>query len=249
MQLRRFTEAGIEQFREMLQDLRKHPDHEPGRDLLEHPKYTQVVSPPIRVAEEQFRTKGDAALYLHSVLAPLDEHAVADDAGLWTWLSLWFFDSVCRHQQGGWSVKNDYCYVFEPRNSRNVYRHHLFISWQILRVAPVHNRMFLSVTMHVLPGVIGNVFNRLYLTRIPAIFEVLHRLYWDEKTRRPRSGMIGSRIVAGDLRHRLPLRIRQLEKNYDLMSLDADQLIRLLGPEFSFARHSSRDLFEDQLDD
>ena len=47
--------------------------------------------------------------------------------------------------------------------------------------------------------------------------------------------MIGSRERAGDLTHRLPLRVRPLEMTYDLMSLTADQLIELLGAEFSFA--------------
>jgi hypothetical protein len=32
--------------------------------------------------------------------------------------------------------------------------------------------------------------------------------------------------------HRFPIRIRQLEKTYDLVSLTADQLIELLGDEF-----------------
>lgn len=245
MQLRRFNEAGIAEFRKMLERIRKHPDQDPRRDLLENPELTQLVQPAVQVAEEQFRTKGDASKYLHSVLAELDENELAEDAGLWTWLSLWFFDSVCQQKQGQWVVKADYYYAYEPKNSRTYYRHHLFISWHILRVAPIHNRMLLSVEIAVLPSIIKEVFNRLFVTRIPAIFEVLHRLYLDDTTKRPRRGMFGTKVVAGDLTHRLPTRIRQLEKNYDLMSLNADQLIRLLGPEFAFAKHTPRDLFED----
>ena len=37
--------------------------------------------------------------------------------------------------------------------------------------------------------------------------------------------------------HRFPIRIRQLEKTYDLVSLTADQLIELLGDEFRQHRH------------
>jgi hypothetical protein len=39
-------------------------------------------------------------------------------------------------------------------------------------------------------------------------------------------------VKPGDLVHRFPIRIRQLEKTYDLVSLTADQLIELLGDEF-----------------
>ena len=46
---------------------------------------------------------------------------------------------------------------------------------------------------------------------------------------------------------RFPTRIRQLEKTYDLMSLDADQLLELLGEEFSFAREKSVTLFDHSM--
>ena len=85
---------------------------------------------------------------------------------------------------------------------------------------------------------------RLYLTRIPCIFEVLDRLYWDESRDRPRPAMATPRVRAGDLTHRLPQRIRQLEKTFDLMSLNADQLVDLLGDEFSFARSRTERLYD-----
>ncbi len=47
--------------------------------------------------------------------------------------------------------------------------------------------------------------------------------------------MSKERVVPGDLRNRFPIRIRQLKKTYDLLSLNADQLIELLGDEFQQA--------------
>ena len=79
------------------------------------------------------------------------------------------------------------------------------------------------------------VMKRLFLTRIPCIFEVLDHLYWDEQRGRARTGMVTrASIKAGDLIHRLPIRIRQLEMTYDVFSLTADQMIELLGEEFQF---------------
>jgi hypothetical protein len=43
-------------------------------------------------------------------------------------------------------------------------------------------------------------------------------------------------VKAGDLVHRLPITIRQLEKTYDLINLKAEQLLELLGPEFQGLR-------------
>ena len=94
--------------------------------------------------------------------------------------------------------------------------------------------MFLDTSLHQLDKFTQDVLKRLYLTRIDCIFEVLDRLYWDRKLDRPRRGANSPRkVVAGDLVHRFPTRIRQLEKTYDLLSLSADQLINLMGDEFA----------------
>ena len=85
------------------------------------------------------------------------------------------------------------------------------------------------------------------MTRIPCIFEVYDRLYWDDGRNRPRIGISGSKPTPGNLSHRLPTRIRQLEKTFDLMSLNADQLLELLGDEFSFARSQTPTLFDDAI--
>ncbi|MCH8148407.1 MAG: hypothetical protein IH987_10500 [Planctomycetes bacterium] len=240
MKLRRFNSDGIHEFRKFLEKCRSHPNTEVPVGLLEHRLFTEIVTPEIQIAAEPFKLKGDAARYLNPVLKPLLAAEVEKDAGLWTWLTLLFFDSVCPFQDDKRIVKNDYRYIFEPNNVRHVYRHLLFISWRVLQLAPFHNRLFLKSRLSTYDSVTIDIMKRLYLTRIPCIFEVLDRLYWDESKGRPRRGITGSIASAGDLTHRFPLRIRQLEMTYDLMSLTADQLIELLGDEFSFARPRSQ---------
>lgn len=156
------------------------------------------------------------------------------DAGLWTWLSLFYFDQVCPEIDGSKAVRNDYTYIFMPDQSRCFYRHLLFVAWYAKHVSPVHNRLFLDTSLHQLDKFTQDILKRLYMTRIDCIFEVLDRLYWDRDSNRPRKGVNNPRkVVAGDLMHRFPTRIRQLEKTYDLLSLSADQLINLMGDEFA----------------
>lgn len=247
MKLRRFNEAGIKAFREELALLRTNPDRDPNQQLLEHRELTEVVTPEVLIQINYFKTKGEAARYLQAVLGKRRPEELSTDSGLWTWLTCFFIDSVCPPVNGRRSVKNDYYYIFEPRNSRHVYRHLLNVSWHILQLAPRHNTMFMRTRLDSLDGVTTEVMKRLFLTRIPCMFEVIERLYWDEVRRKPRSGISGNRPTAGNLRHRLPLRISQLEKTYDLMSLTADQLIDLLGDEFAFARPKTAKLFDDAV--
>ncbi len=235
MYVREFNAAGIEAFREYLVEGRRNPTTPVLRRLLEDDELTVLVTPQLRVEPQLFESRGTAAKHLAEVLAPISDHDLAGNAGLWTWLTLFFFDEICPTKKGERIIRNDYTYIFEPKNSRHFYRHLLFIAWRVLRVAPTHNRLFLRGSLASLDKFTSEVMKRLFLTRIRCVFEVLDRLYWDEEKGRPRPGVVSpGRVRPGDLMHRFPLRIRQLEKTYDLLSLNADQLIELLGDEFAF---------------
>jgi hypothetical protein len=233
MIVRQFNDEGIRAFRAFLAACRENPALPVPREMLEDDRFTRVVRPEMEVSHRHLPKKADAANYLASVLEPLGEKDVLENSGLWTWLTLFFFDEVCQAEGGQRRVKNDYHYVFEPKNSRHFYRHLLFISWRVLRTAGNHTRLFLGSPLTTLDKMTTEVMKRLFLTRIPCIFEVLDRLYWDDKRGKARRGIVDSRTVKpGDLVHRLPIRIRQLEKTYDLFSLNAGQLLELLGNEF-----------------
>lgn len=235
MLVRQFRQTGIEAFQAFLASCREDPEIEIPDDLLDDDALSTAVSPPVTAEPREFIERADAVEYLGEVLAPLPEHDVANNAGLWSWLALFYFDEVCPIREGRRRVKNDYHYIFEPKNSRHFYRHLLFIAWRIHLISPRPNRLFLHAPVSSLDKVTTEVMKRLYLTRIPCIFEVLDRLYWDDERERARAGIVQANTVRpGDLIHRLPIRIQQLEKTYDLYSLDADQMIELLGEEFQF---------------
>jgi hypothetical protein len=237
MNLRQFNEQGMAAMRRFLAECRDDPTTHVPRPLLEDDTLAQQVRPAIVVKPRHFATRRDAAKYLTELLAPLAADEVAQNAGLWTWLTLYYFDEVCPVRDGKRQVRNDYAYVFEPKNARHFYRHLLFIAWHAYRIARPFERLFMSAPASVLDMTTEIVFRGLYLTRIPCFFEVLDRLYWDESRGKARVGILNREKVArGDLRHRFPVRIRQLEKTYDLVSLNAEQLIELLGDEFQPAQ-------------
>lgn len=247
MKLRRFTPDGLQAFREFLGSCRRQPETEIPPGMLENKNLTEVVAPECQVAPNYFETKGEAAQYLQAALKPVPPDRISKDAGMWSWLSLLYIDSICQTANGQRVIKNDYYYLFDPLNTRHYYRHLLYISWRVLSLEPIHNRLFLRSRIDTLDKITERVMSRLFLTRIPCIFEVLDRLYWDEGNNRPKKGLTSRKPQSGDLQHRLPNRIRQLEKTYDLMSLTADDLIKLLGEEFAFARPKSRRLFPEEM--
>jgi hypothetical protein len=245
MMLRRFNDSGLKAFGDMLAHCRSHPADPMNEDLLETPQFTSELQQAVEVEQRVFKTRGDAVVYLESVLSAIPDFEVEQDAGLWSWLSLFYFDQVCPLKAGERKVRNDYHYNFEPRNQRHFYRHLLFVGWKARKIDPSNCRLFLHGPVNLLDQVTQEVMKRLFLTRVPCMFEMLDRLYWDPSRSRPRSGIVTRKSPkGGDLIHRLPIRIRQLEKTYDLMSLTADQILELLGEEFSFASSKSLELFD-----
>jgi hypothetical protein len=235
MRLRRFNNKGVDRFREYLRLAREDATASVQWDLLQDPSLTEEVNPPAEVDAISFQTKREAATYLHKLLREIPKQTVIEDQGLWTWLSLYFFDSICPKRDGKRAIRNDYTYIYEPKNTRHFYRHLFFISWRILDIAPIHNQLLLDRSVASLDKISSEIMKRLYLTRIPCFFELVEKIYRDPKTNRARKGIVDTtRINRGDLSHRLPTCIRQLEKTYDLHSLTADQLLDLLGPEFQF---------------
>jgi hypothetical protein len=235
MILRRFNSTGIGDFRHFLLQCRETPDIQVPIELLEDAALTSIVEPEVEVQNRHFSNRRDAAEYLRDVLSVLPDRDVMRDSGLWSWLALYYFDEVCARKGGIRSVKNDYYYIFEADQARYFYRHLLFCAWRVVALSANFNRLFLDRPLSVFDQFTDEVMKRLYLTRIPCLFEVLDRLYWDETRKSQRAGIVDQkRVRPGNLRHRLPLRIRQLEMTYDLQRLSASQLIEILGDEFNF---------------
>jgi hypothetical protein len=232
-QVRSFNESGLRAFEEYISLRRNGLLQVVAEDLLNDTSLTESLMVNVEIQPREFATRRSAAEYLHKQLADIPAEQLRKDAGLWSWLSLYYFNQVCPEIEGERKIRNDYTYIFKPDESRYYYRHLLFIAWNVFHVAPKHNRLFLDQSLYRLDKYTSEVFKRLYLTRVPCIFEVLERLYWDETTNAPRKRMVSpGKIIAGNLMHRFPTRIRQLEKTYDLLSLTSSQLIELLGQEF-----------------
>ena len=244
MQVREFNKEGIEAFRRFLEECRvsekngeisTRQELKPERlKLLQDEKLSSKVQPVCEVADVSFTTKGEAAASLQKMLKKIPESELVKNVGLWSWLSLRYFDLI--RSEGGKvrSINNDYYYILDI-NSRFYfhYRHLLFVSWTILNIAPEHNRLMLSTPVSTLGGVTIEIMKRQHLRRIPYIFELLDKLYWDESRGQARKGTTGK--GRGSLTERLPMRIQQLEMTYDLQGMSADNLIELLGEEFQLA--------------
>jgi hypothetical protein len=230
---RRLTEKGISQFRDYLAKLRKDRSLAIPERLLVDPECSESIRGAPSVERPGFATKRQAAEYLAKSLAPLGASDIMRDAGLWSWLALYYFQDICpKDSEGKRKPVADPHYILDAQNSKRRYRHLLATPYQIINVMPDHNRIFLDAPLSVHGDLVEQTMGRLYLIRLAPVREIMDRLYYDKERGKAKRGIISKKEKPGDLRNRLPIRIRQLQKTYDVAGLTGDQLLDLLGSEF-----------------
>jgi hypothetical protein len=230
--LRRFTAAGIAEFVRRIDTLRAGQPAEIDDVFVTDPSLTEPIVPEAPMGRPAFKTKRDAGVYLSERTRAARAVFGDDDRGLWTWLSAWHWDAVCPVRENGRrKVLNPLYYVFGYGFAKRRKQHLLAAATDVFELFP-DSKVLLSSPVHSLTQAAHEVLTRLSLMRIRGIADLLDVLYWDQDHMRIKRGVVDNTPRPGDLRNRLPARIRQLEVTHDLTNLTAEQLLNLLGDEF-----------------
>ena len=230
-ELRRLTAAGIAEARAFLAHLREHPDGDrtPPDDLL----FGERCSRPfeagagIMLEPRTFGTRRDAGAYLSPLLVPV-RRQILDDAGVWSWLGMFYFADIVRVRDGRIHLSRDEEFLFleDTWSTQLRPRHWLWSSWRlygqygegvaVLLNAGITTRSLLSDT------VLANrrIFNSV------GIVPLLMHLYTDGK--RPRRNYTAS---TGGLQHLMRV-LPQLELTYDVYGMRPEALLRVLPDDF-----------------
>jgi hypothetical protein len=228
----RLNDNGIARFREYLAKVRAGEEITPPFEVLNSNECCVPIASAPMVTARAIGTKREAATYLHELIDPLQISDLRRDVGLWSWLGLFFFDAICPLDGEKRKVKADAHYILDLQHTR-VYRHLLRTPYQVLESIPKYNSLFLEQPVSTHGELIEQVFGgRLFVIRLPAVAQVVERLYFDAPRRRPKFGFT-SESRRGNLRKRLPVRVQQLMLTYDVAGMSADQLLDALGDEFS----------------
>jgi len=233
MKLRRFTAAGIEAFSGYLSRLRAGEAQPPPEELLEDEACTVPVQGSRMVEPRPFASRLDFAKYAHRILAGSEPNQVLNDVGLWSWLSLYYFDQVCPPgRAGARHPGREYRHIPEP-GFRYGRRHLLSGAYLVYTIYGLGDRLAEYLLYTALPiesDLFNEIVSRQNLVTNPVVVEAAGRLYFDPVSRKPRRGVFQG-TTAGNIR-RFIMVIQQLDLNYDLYSMTCDELLGLLPPEF-----------------
>ena len=231
MVVRILNEEGIRRFREYLADLRAGSRRDPPLEILTDPWCSAKVQGSVGVEQHVFDSRLDAAKYLIEALRPLGRSTVEQNIGLWSWLSLFYFDQVCPVIRNGKQIPGqDYRHILDT-DSRRYYRHLLVGPYTIFDLHHDKARLLLynplsqSSKFHLeLACRQGFVTNK-------GVIEAANLLYFDSGKAKAKRGAAVTSRKPGTLFRFIDV-VQQLDLTYDLYSMTGQEVLDLLPSEF-----------------
>lgn len=229
--LRRLNARGIEEFGRYLQKIREGEEFQSSPAILHVDDYSSRVEPAVEVNPTEFDNKFAAARYLAGALEPLHGSALQSDVGLWSWLTLYYFEQLSpKDDEGRRRPREDYHYIPWIGDGWRRDRHLLAGPYKLFVLHGDRARLLLYPAVHEHGAFIYNLGFRRDLITNRGLIEAIDILYWDAKRGRPKRGATTS-SRAGNLR-RLIAVLQQLDFNYDLYGMTAPEILELLPSEF-----------------
>lgn len=229
--VRMLNEEGIEKFREYLAALRSGSTESPPRDLLADAWTSAKLPIDIEIKNISFKDRLEAAKYLTTILEPLGHAKIERNVGLWSWLSLNFFDQVCPvNKSRKRSPGQDYRHIFDT-DSRLYYRHLLMGPYTVYRLHGSEAPLLLYGALSQMTEAYREIACRQAFMTNKEVVSAANRLYYDTKKRRPKRGFGAKLAKPGTLRRFIDV-IHQLDLTYDLYSVSGEEILELLPPEF-----------------
>jgi hypothetical protein len=231
--LRTLNARGIEEFRGFLQQIRDGAEFRANPAVLYLDEYSPRLPRAVEIEPRPFANKYAAAEYLvgalEGVLSALPPGV--DETGLWSWLALFYFDQLSPvGPEGKRRPREDYHYIPSTESGWHRDRHLLAGACKLFLMHGERARLLLYPAVHQHGAFVYDLGFRRDLITNRGLIEAIDLLYWDVKRKRPKRGAT-TPSRPGNLR-RLIAVIQQLDFNYDLYGMCAEEILQLLPAEF-----------------
>jgi len=233
MKLRRFNRDGERAFVEYRARLNIERTLPPPVHLLEDPAYTETIPGDIEAPLRTFANRLEAGEFLNDLAQKAGIKVPERDSGLWSWLTLFYFDAVCpQNGHGERDPGADARLIPLVDNFQRFYRHLLLGPFLVVR-AHRHEldkaRAFLMQPLHVPGDIVEQLASRKELMTNPAVAETATRLYFDPSTDGFKRGSGSKNRGAA---RRLAALLNQLDLTWYLYGMTCEEILKLLPKEF-----------------
>ena len=237
------SNRGLKEFTEFLEEIENGSTNEPPYYLLEtHSKPIDFSNGQVKIStDKEISTRMDLGGYLSRLISTSEDLSmVLDDRGASAFLSLAFFDMICkRNADGRWQIAQRNRYLADPRDRYgfDIYRRNIVCaSLAIYHYHGANSRLLLSGPSYEISEYMEQVAAREEVLMNKSLVKVMDRLYWDTKNSIPKTGQRTSDGVPdGALRRFLGPGsfFEQYKQVYDFWSMTAEEIIDILPNEFS----------------
>ena len=127
---RKLNDEGLSVFLQYIRDGARGPA---PVHLLSAPDTSESLSDRIEPGTTRFEDRYEFGVYLNTLLKAFNPAQISGDAGLWSALSLKWFDQLCPPDaQGNRSPQQEYRYILSS-DYRHYYRHLVRSPWQLVK--------------------------------------------------------------------------------------------------------------------
>lgn len=230
-ELCRLTDQGLKAFVQYLQD---GAQGAPPLAQLSTPPFSQQHEPMLDVEQKSFRNRFELGVYLCEVLKKADRTRIAQDAGVWNWLALFFFDEICPvRADGSRRVLSREKYIFDPR-ARRFYRHLVAAPFLLVQRHGESARTLLDSKVSQHGDFTEQIVSRQEIITNHELLKAIYALYFDANAANGGHTKRGAtdRDQPGTVR-RLAAVLQQFALTYDMQAMAADEILSLLPEEFT----------------
>lgn len=235
IKVRELNLKGINAFRSFLDDMRNDPLLDIPDDFLNNNVYSKVKNDDVYLNKNEFDNKFDLAKYLYNNI--VEDNLIKNiwfNVGLWSWLSILFFDIICPKKDGYRQVLSDYRYILEVSKVgggwSRFYRHLIASPVRLYAFHFENSRILLSSDFHQSGDMIEQFASKRELAGNKTLIGVLNKLYLNTSTGKMKTGA-QTRTKPGTHR-RYKSFLNQIGMTYDIQSMKSDELIELLPDEY-----------------
>jgi hypothetical protein len=229
--VRVLNEEGIRRFQGYLGDLRQGVQVDPPWDILTDTWCSARLQRQVVIDKLVFKRKLEAARYLEGVLGPFGSRAVDQHVGLWTWITLYYFDQLCPPAARGMRRPGaDYRFILDL-DFRRYYRHLLVGPYTIFKIHKEKVPLLLHAPLQLVTKFNEELGSRQGFITNRGVMEAANYLYFDPKKGKAKSGAAVTTRKPGTLIRFVDV-IQQLDLTYDLHSMTGREVVSLLPPEF-----------------
>jgi hypothetical protein len=238
--VRTLNNQGIQKFKEYLSNLRQGSKGAPPAELLKSNSFSAEFKGETEVENRPFRSKLEMAKYLYERLRGLHHPQVDQDVGLWSWLSVYYFDLLCpENNLGKRTPGRDYRYVLDLHF--RVYRYHMLLGpYTIYKLHGEGAPLLLHGPLYETSRFYLELSARQAFITNRGIIEAANLLYFDATKGIPKRGAAVTARKPGALIRFIDV-VQQLDLTYDLYSMNGEEVVSLLPSEFDEWKPKRRD--------